>query len=208
MLLILAAAATSPVDPISFSEILDPVAMPLEAVPDSCAPNPAAPGPHCTTLARRTIPGVGRIEVHKLVRLDDMPGFGIEIIIVTDHDGMFVMPVIAFSESSSTTKTNDVTQGTLTADVRALHATPGDPVVVGPTAGIELDYTGDLTPNWKDTFKARKWHGSIVIACEAKDTGLACKAIQVGGAFGECSAHGWTGVAAEIRCGHAIRLAP
>ncbi len=83
-----------------------------------------------------------------------------------------------------------------------------DPIVVGPTAGIALDYTGDLTPNWKDTFKARTWRGSIVIACEAKDTGLACKAIQVGGAFGDCTAHGWIGVAAQIRCEHAIRLAP
>lgn len=208
MLLILAAAATSPVDPIGFGEILEPVAMPLEAVPDSCAPNPHAPAPHCTTLARRSIPGIGRIEVHKLTGRDDMPGYGIEIIIVTEHDGMFVMPVIAFTEMSSTTKTNDVTQGTLTVDVRALHATRGDPVVVGAAAGIELDYTGELTPNWKDTFQARSWRGSIVIACEAKDSGLACKAIQVGGAFGDCSARGWTGVAARVRCEHAIRMAP
>lgn len=198
-LLVLAAAATAPtpapVSPTSFSELLDPVEMPAEAIADPCTP---APGNtlHCTTIASKKIAGVGRVDIRRTSQLDDMPGFGVEIVIVTDHDGMFVLPVIGFAEISDLTKTNDSTRG-LSVAIRALP----DSVV-----GIELDYAGVLSPNWKDTFKAHPWRGSILVACEAKDGGLVCKAIEVGGAFGDCRATGWHGRDAQIRCDRAIRL--
>lgn len=195
LVLAAAAAAPAPVDPTSFQEILDPVAMPAEAIADPCTP---APGNtlHCTTIASKKIAGVGRVDIRKITDLDGVAGYGVEVVIVTDDDGMFVMPVIAFGQISSLTKTNDATKG-LSVAIRALDES---------TTGVELDYRGELTPNWKDTFKAYDWRGSILIACEAKDGTVFCKALQVGGAFGECRATGWHGRDAQIRCDRAIRL--
>ncbi len=74
--------------------------------------------------------------------------------------------------------------------------------------GIELDYTGELSPTFKDTFSAHAWRGSILIACELEDGGVACKAIQLGGAFGGCTMQGWRGLSAQLRCERLARLAP
>ncbi|MGE5184769.1 MAG: hypothetical protein ACM31C_22005 [Acidobacteriota bacterium] len=202
-LLVLAAASTAPVSPTDFSEILAPVEMPADAIADPCTPAPDTQL-RCTTIASKKLAGIGRVDIRRSAR-DDQPGYGIEIVIVTDHDGMFVLPMIGFGEISDLTKTNEATGG-LSVDIRALKPLPDDPSGTGPAVGIELAYAGALSPNWKDTFKGYVWRGSIWIACEPEDGGVACKALQVGGAFGHCRATGWRGRDVQLRCEHAVHL--